>query len=55
MKILRDLLTLSGLGCLAAAAWLCPPLGLLYSGGGLIVAAVALQRYETLKKDGKQS
>lgn len=52
-KVVRDGLTLAGLGCLAASLWFCPALCWLFGGVGLVVAAVAWQRYEAVKIKGR--
>ncbi len=50
MNIVRDGLTLSGLACFAAAAWLNPSLCLVYGGAALVAAAVAWRRMELIRR-----
>lgn len=49
-RIVRDALTLAGLACFAAAAWLNPSMWLVYGGTAMIAAAVAWRRAELIQR-----
>ena len=48
-RILRDGMSVIGLLCLGAAAWLCPAILCALAGVALLMGAVGWQRYEWLK------
>jgi len=48
-RIVRDGMSVIGLLCLGAAAWLCPALLCAFAGMVLLGGAVGWQRYEWLK------
>ena len=53
-RVLRDGMSLVGLGCLTVAAYLMPAVLCVYGGVGLLAAAVLWQRYEWIKVRSKK-